>query len=164
MPCAKPCPLTLVQSLYFSNPKFQASSHLLWLSIWFVSHLIGNLQDKFSHDMAQFVYKEVLSSENAFSLKDADRKVKTLIKLLLSQQSSLDLPCLPSLFCPKTWENDEKKKKDWPKIITLSFRVSLKHPGQIEIHVGSLRLLWTPPPPLPPQKNFIFKRTFKKRS
>ena len=31
------------------NPKFQASSHLLW----FVSGLVGNPKDRFCHDAAQ---------------------------------------------------------------------------------------------------------------
>ena len=39
----------IVQSLYFLNPKLQASSHLLW----FEMHLVGNLEDRFSHDVAQ---------------------------------------------------------------------------------------------------------------
>ena len=35
----------IVQSLYLLNPKFQASSHL-------VSGLVGNPEDRFSHDTA----------------------------------------------------------------------------------------------------------------
>ena len=35
----------IVQSLYFLNTKFQASSHLLWLS-----DLVGNPEDRFSHN------------------------------------------------------------------------------------------------------------------
>ena len=43
----------IVQSLFFQNPKFQASSHLLWLyTAWFVSDLVGNPEDRFSYDAA----------------------------------------------------------------------------------------------------------------
>ena len=42
----------IVQSLYFLNPKFQASSHLLWLTAHFVSDLVGNPEDRFSHNKA----------------------------------------------------------------------------------------------------------------
>ena len=40
----------IVQSLTFLNPKFQASSHLLWLysPVW-----VGNPEDRFSHNGAQ---------------------------------------------------------------------------------------------------------------
>ena len=34
--------------LYFPNPKFQAPSHLLWLTAWFMSGLFGNTEDRFS--------------------------------------------------------------------------------------------------------------------
>ena len=43
-----------VQSLYFLNPKFQASSHLLG----FVSHQIVNRNDRFSRDAAPTVLCE----------------------------------------------------------------------------------------------------------
>ena len=45
----------IVQSLFFLNPKFQVSSHLLWLYslVNFVSDLVGNPEDRFSRDAAQ---------------------------------------------------------------------------------------------------------------
>ena len=39
----------IVPSLYFLNPKFQASSHLLWLY-----SRVGNPENRFSHDAAHF--------------------------------------------------------------------------------------------------------------
>ena len=43
----------IVQSLFFLNPKFQASSHLLWLySPVCVSDQVGNPKDRFYHDGA----------------------------------------------------------------------------------------------------------------
>ena len=43
----------IVQSLSFLNQKFQAYSHLLWLYKLFVSDLVGNPQDRFSHEAAR---------------------------------------------------------------------------------------------------------------
>ena len=40
----------IVQSLYFLNLKFPASSHLLGCTAWFVSDLVGNPEDRFSCD------------------------------------------------------------------------------------------------------------------
>ena len=45
----------IVQSLYFLNQKFQTSSHLLWLYSWFVSDLVGNPEDRFSHNVAHIM-------------------------------------------------------------------------------------------------------------
>ena len=45
----------IVQSLFFLNPKFQASSCLLWL---YSPVCVGpgrNLEDRFSHDKAHFL-------------------------------------------------------------------------------------------------------------
>ena len=42
--------IRIVQSRYYLNPKFQASSHLLW----FVLGLVGNPEDRFSYNEAQF--------------------------------------------------------------------------------------------------------------
>ena len=42
-----------VQSLFYLNPKFRASSHVLGLYSRFVSDLVGNLEDRFSHNEAQ---------------------------------------------------------------------------------------------------------------
>ena len=42
----------LVQSLYFLNPKFQASSHFYGCTARFVSDLVGNPIDWFSHEAA----------------------------------------------------------------------------------------------------------------
>ena len=42
----------IVQSFYFLNPKFQASSHLLRLYSLFVSDLVGNPEDRFSDNEA----------------------------------------------------------------------------------------------------------------
>ena len=42
--------IRIVQYLYYLNPKFQASSHLLWLSDRFVSDLVGKpRRPVFSH-------------------------------------------------------------------------------------------------------------------
>ena len=45
----------VAQSLYFLNPKFQASSHFLWHIAWFVSDLVANLEDRFSRDAARLL-------------------------------------------------------------------------------------------------------------
>ena len=45
----------IVQSLYFLNSKFQASSHLSFTA-WFVSDLVGNPEDRFSHDVALLLF------------------------------------------------------------------------------------------------------------
>ena len=42
----------VVLSLYFLNPKFQTSSHLLWLYSTFVSHLVVNQEGRLSCDAA----------------------------------------------------------------------------------------------------------------
>ena len=44
--------IRMVQSLYYLNPKFQASSHLLWCTARFVWDLVGNPEDRFSHNEA----------------------------------------------------------------------------------------------------------------
>ena len=49
----------IVQSLYFLNPKFQASSHLLWLNSPVLSNLVGNPEDRFSHNEAQMCNKQL---------------------------------------------------------------------------------------------------------
>ena len=46
-------PTWIVQSLF----KYQTSSHLLWLSTWFVSDLVENPKDRFSHDAAHMFSK-----------------------------------------------------------------------------------------------------------
>ena len=46
----------IVQSLYFLNPKFHASSHLVWLYSSFVSDLVGNPVHRFSRDKAHYIY------------------------------------------------------------------------------------------------------------
>ena len=43
----------IVQFLYFINPNFKASGHLLWLTARFASDLVGNFEDRFAHDAAQ---------------------------------------------------------------------------------------------------------------
>ena len=47
------------QSLYFLNPKFQASNQLetVHCTSRFVSDFVGNPKDKFSHDAAQIICK-----------------------------------------------------------------------------------------------------------
>ena len=42
----------IVQSLFFLNPKFKASSHRLWL---YIPVYIGNPGDRFSHNEAQLL-------------------------------------------------------------------------------------------------------------
>ena len=55
----------IVQSLYFLIPKFQASSHLLWL--YSPSDLVGNPDDRFSHKEAHIISAaEHGSSESLF--------------------------------------------------------------------------------------------------
>ena len=50
--------IRIVQSLYYLNPKFQASSHLLWLySLVCVADLVGNPADRFSHNEAYMVQR-----------------------------------------------------------------------------------------------------------
>ena len=39
--------------IYFLNSKFQASFHLLWLYSPVMLDLVGNPEDRFSHDKAQ---------------------------------------------------------------------------------------------------------------
>ena len=39
-------------TVYFSNPKIQASSHLLLLYSLVCVGLVGNLEDRFSHEAA----------------------------------------------------------------------------------------------------------------
>ena len=55
----------IVQSLFYLNPKFQASSYLCGFTAWFVSDLVGNPEDRFSHN------------ETQMSSKDADRIADT---------------------------------------------------------------------------------------
>ena len=45
----------IARSLYFQNPKFQASSHLLCMysPVWPVSDLVGNPEDRFYHNESQ---------------------------------------------------------------------------------------------------------------
>ena len=45
----------IVQSHYLLNPKFQASSYLLWLYSTVCVRPVGNPKDRFSHDTAQIV-------------------------------------------------------------------------------------------------------------
>ena len=49
--------IRIVQSLYFLNTKFQASSHLVWLHSPVVSKadLVENPKDRFSHNEAHMV-------------------------------------------------------------------------------------------------------------
>ena len=42
----------VIQSLYFLITKFQASSHLVWSCSPFVLDLVGNPEDRFSHNEA----------------------------------------------------------------------------------------------------------------
>ena len=54
---------SIVHNLYFLNPKFQASSHLLWLFLaWFVLDLVGNPEDRLSHDTAQLPQDHAVTS------------------------------------------------------------------------------------------------------
>ena len=46
------CYIRIVQSLYFLNSKFQASSHLLWLYSLVCVDLVGNPEDRFFHNKA----------------------------------------------------------------------------------------------------------------
>ena len=44
--------IQIVQSLYYLNPKFQASNHLLSQYSLVCADLVGNPEDRFSHDEA----------------------------------------------------------------------------------------------------------------
>ena len=57
----------IVQSLYFLNPKFQVSSHLSGCTARFVSDLVGNPEDWFSHNEAQ-MSKRNSATEKLFLL------------------------------------------------------------------------------------------------
>ena len=46
-----------MQSLYFLNLKFQDCSHLLWLYTSAVSDMVGNPEDRFSHDAARLLFR-----------------------------------------------------------------------------------------------------------
>ena len=46
--------IRIVQSRYLLNPKFQASSYLCGCTARFVSDLVGNPEDRFSHNEAHF--------------------------------------------------------------------------------------------------------------
>ena len=48
---------TKILQRYFISPKFQASCHLLWL---YVSDLVGNPEDRFSHNEALKRHEETL--------------------------------------------------------------------------------------------------------
>ena len=50
----------IVRSLCFLNPKFQASSRLLWLHGRFVSDLVGNPEDQFSHNEGHMYYHFIM--------------------------------------------------------------------------------------------------------
>ena len=45
----------IVQSLYFLNPKFQASSHHCGCTARFVWDLVGNPEDRFSHNETHII-------------------------------------------------------------------------------------------------------------
>ena len=49
------------QSLLYINPKFQASSHLLWMNSQVCVDLVGNPEDRFSHNEAHIcsIYRTV---------------------------------------------------------------------------------------------------------
>ena len=55
----------IVQSLYYLNPQFQASSQLLWLYNRFVSDLVGN---RFSHNEAQICMCQMKMSVSKFQM------------------------------------------------------------------------------------------------
>ena len=56
--CAFVFATRIVQHLFFLNPKFQASGHLLWL---YSTVCVGNPEDRFSHNGAHM--SQVMSSE-----------------------------------------------------------------------------------------------------
>ena len=55
-----------VQFLFFLNPKFQASSHFLWVYNLVCADLVGNPEDRFSHNEAQFTF---VTSECSLRIK-----------------------------------------------------------------------------------------------
>ena len=72
----------IVQSLYFLNPKFQASSHLLWL---ISLDLVGNPEDRFSHNEAQIMSCLSFSSppnHNSYMLRFLFHIVQIVVKFL----------------------------------------------------------------------------------
>ena len=47
--------IRVIQTLYYLNPKFQASGHPLWLYGPICVDLVGNPEDRFSHNEAQVI-------------------------------------------------------------------------------------------------------------
>ena len=62
----------IVQSLNFLNPKFQASSHLLWLIARFVSNLVGNSEYRFARDAAQVTIYTYTRRHKTFDRQNAN--------------------------------------------------------------------------------------------
>ena len=50
----------IVQSLYFLNPKFEASSHLVW-AVQFVLDLVGNPEESLDGRISVFPKSEISS-------------------------------------------------------------------------------------------------------
>ena len=53
----------IVQSLYFLNAKLQASSHILWQYSLVVADMVGNPEDRFSHNEAQ-IFLHIVEPSN----------------------------------------------------------------------------------------------------
>ena len=73
----------IVQSLYFLNMKFEHLAFLCDSTAWFVSDLVGNPEDRFSHNEAQvdvimfakkFEKKQLISNMNARHMSRVIRK------------------------------------------------------------------------------------------
>ena len=67
----------IVQSLYFLNTKFQDSSHLVWsCSLVCVGPVVGNPEDRFSHNVAQMVFTKRKRPLSFDSITEARFQVK----------------------------------------------------------------------------------------
>ena len=69
-----------VQSLYFLNPKFQASSYLLWLYSLICVDLVGNPEDRFSYDTAQIMHMVTYGNIQSNKLNRAKAKIEKMTK------------------------------------------------------------------------------------
>ena len=74
----------IVQSLFFLNPKFQASSYLLWL---YSPDCVGNPENWFSHKEAHICFFQCF-------------KILELYMLTLTQISRVDFPILINWVSP----------------------------------------------------------------
>ena len=58
--------IRIVQSLFYLNPKFQASNHLLWLYSLECVGPVGNPEDRFSHDEGHKIFDNLAPRSTVF--------------------------------------------------------------------------------------------------